>query len=226
MLRATTPLPGTTIDPRYPDSDGRPMGETDFHSIALRFLCDALQDFFAGLDVYIAMNLLMYYKQGEPEGHRDPDILVAKGVGTHKRRSFRFWEEKHKPCVLFEIASRKTRKEDLGAKRTLYQRLGIAEYFVFDPEGKYLDPVLQGFRLRKGVYVPMKADAAGSLVSRRLGLRLLPEDEMLRLVDFKTGTPVPTRQERAEQEKQRADQLARDVQRLRAQLREQTPNGE
>jgi len=26
------PLPGTTSDPLYPDSDGKPMSETDFHS--------------------------------------------------------------------------------------------------------------------------------------------------------------------------------------------------
>src|SRR5262245_43867198 len=93
MLLTKAPLPGTTIDPLYRDSDGRPMGDTDFHSAALVWLRDALQDFFVGLDVYIAMNLLMYYKQGDPKGRRDPDILVAKGVGTHKRRSFRFWEE-------------------------------------------------------------------------------------------------------------------------------------
>src|SRR5262245_53814087 len=98
---STKPLPGTSIDPLYPDSDGRPMGDTDFHNFALRWLWDALQDFFAGLDFYIAVNLLMYYEEGNPKGRRDPDILVAKGVGTHKRRSFRFWEEKRKPCTLF-----------------------------------------------------------------------------------------------------------------------------
>jgi hypothetical protein len=201
------------------------MGDTDFHSFALVWLRDALQDFFAGLDFYIAMNLLMYYEQGNPKGRRDPDILVAKGVGTHKRRSFRFWEEKKKPCTLFEISSKKTWKEDVGDKRLLYEQLQIPEYFLFDPEGKYLKPALQGFRLRKGNYVPLKPAADGSLTSKQLGLRLVPEGEMLRLVDRKTGKPVPTRQERAEQEKQRAlkakqraDQLAEEVERLRALL--------
>jgi Uma2 family endonuclease len=214
-------LPGTTIDPRYPDSDGRPMGETDFHYAALRLLRDALEDFSADLNWYIATNILMYYEQGNPKGRRDPDILVAKEVGTHKRRSFRFWEETHKPCTLFEIASRKTWKQDSGEKRTLYEQLGIPEYFLFDPEGKYLKPSLQGFRLRKGNYVPLKPAANGSLVSKQLGVRLVPEGEMLRLVDVKTGKPVPTRQERAAAEKQRADQLAQEVKRLRALLAKQ-----
>jgi Uma2 family endonuclease len=237
---ARKPLPGTTIDPLYPDSDGRPMGDTDFHSYALRWLWDALQDFFAGLDFYIAMNLLMYYEQGNPKGRRDPDILVAKGVGAHKRRSFRFWEENKKPCTLFEITSKRTWREDTGEKRTLYEQLGIPEYFLFDPEGKYLKPALQGFRLSKGKYVALKLDADGSLMSKQLGLRLVPEGEMLRLVDARTGKPVPTRAERAEKEKQqalkekrqalkekqRADQLAQENERLRALLARQNGSEE
>jgi Uma2 family endonuclease len=211
---ASKPLPGTTIDPRYPDSDGRPMGETLFHSYALRWLWDALEDFFTGLDFFIAMNLMMYYEQGDPKARRDPDILVAKGVGTHKRRSFRFWEEDKKPCTLFEIASRKTWKEDVGDKRLLYEQLKIPEYFLFDPEGKYLTPALQGFRLRKGKYVPLKPAADGSLTSKQLGLRLVPEGEMLRLVDVKTGKPVPTRQERAAA-------LEAEIQRLQTLLAQQ-----
>jgi Uma2 family endonuclease len=218
---AGKPLPGTTIDPRYPDSDGRPMGETDFHYAALRLLRDALEDFSASLGWYIATNILMYYQFGNPKGRRDPDILIAKGVGMHKRRSFRFWEEKKKPCTLFEISSKKTWREDTGEKRTLYEQLGIPEYFLFDPEGKYLKPALQGFRLRKGIYVPLKPAADESLRSKQLGLRLVPEGEMLRLVDARTGKPVPTRQERAEREKQRADQLAQEVKRLRALLAKQ-----
>ena len=48
--------------------------------------------------------------------------------------------------------------------------------------------------------------ADGSLVSRQLGLRLVPQGEMLRLLDLASGQPVLTRAERAEQEHQRAEQ--------------------
>jgi Uma2 family endonuclease len=198
------------------------MGETDHHNVAMAWLREALQDYFAGrADVYVASNLLWYYKQGDPKARRDPDVLVAKKVGNHLRRSFRSWEEKVIPCTLFEIASRRTWRTDLGEKRQLYARLGVKEYFVFDPEGRYLDPVLQGFRLVKGQSVPMKPAADGSLISKELGLRLVPEGGMLRLIDLATGQPVPTRLERAEQERQRADALAAEVARLRAQLRQQ-----
>lgn len=208
MTRLTTrPLPGTQRDPLYPDSDGRPMGDTDFHSAAQIWLRQALEDFFAAvLDVYVATNLLFYYEQGNPSGRRDPDVLVARGVGKHRRRSFRLWEESVLPCTLFEIASENTWREDVGAKRELYARLGVPEYFLFDPEGRFIDPPLQGFRTENGQSVPLTPAADGSLTSEQLGLRLVPEGSMLRLIDLRTGEAVPTRAELAEREKQRAEQ--------------------
>jgi Uma2 family endonuclease len=204
----TAPLPGTQVDPKYPDSDGRPMGDTEYHHVALTWLREGLEDHFADVpDVYVGANLVMYWKEGEPKSRRDPDGLVArKVVGKHRRRSFRVWEEKVVPCVLFEIASKNTWRVDLYDKPGLYAGIGVKEYFIFDPEGCYLDPVLQGFKTVKGQPVPLKPAADGSLVSKQLGLRLVPEGEMLRLIDLKTGQPVPTREERAEQEKQRARQ--------------------
>jgi Uma2 family endonuclease len=208
------------------------MGDTDYHNVAMTLLKQALEDHFAAkADVYVASNLILYFREGDPTGRRDPDVLVAKGVGKHRRRSFRVWEEKTFPCTLVEIASKKTWKVDLHEKRQLYAQIGIKEYFVFDPEGCFLKPVLQGFKLVKGQSVPMKPAADGSLVSKELGLRLVPEGEMLRLVYLKTGQPVPTRAERAEQEKQRAEQekqraaeLAAEVERLRALLKSR-PDG-
>jgi Uma2 family endonuclease len=246
----TAPLPGTTVDPRYPDADGRFMGDTDFHNDAMIHVRQGLEDHFADSPrVYVASNLILYYKEDDPKSRKDPDVLVAKGVGKHRRRSFRVWEEKTMPCVLFEIASRKTWRSDLDEKRHLYASIGVKEYFLFDPEGKYLKPVLQGFRTVKGKSVPMKPAADGSLVSKELGLRLVPEGAMLRLIDIHTGQPILTRTERAEQEKQRAeqekqraeqeerraeqekqraeqekqraDELAAEVERLKAQMRRQ-----
>ena len=84
--------------------------------------------------LYVAMNIVFYYEQGNPRGRRDPDVLVARGVvGKHLRRSFRVWEEGVWPCTLFEISSEKTWRRDIGPKRRLYARLNIPEYFVFDP---------------------------------------------------------------------------------------------
>jgi Uma2 family endonuclease len=231
----TPPLPGTTRDPLYPDSDGRPMGETDYHISAMILLREALKDYFEAAgrdDVYVGTNLFLYYQQGNPAGHRDPDVLVAKGVGNHFRRSFRVWEEGRMPHVLFEISSPSTWREDLIEKSALYARLGVAEYFLFDPEGDCLDPRLQGFRLENGAYVALTPAEDGGLTSTELGLRFTVEDYMLRLSDLETGETVLTRSERADEERDRAEQerdraeqerdrakeLAAEVERLKALL--------
>ena len=227
MDQTVTPLPGTTIDPRYPDSDGRFMGETDHHNVAMTRLRDAIEDRFASrADVYVASNLVMYYREGDRKARKDPDVLVAMGVaGKHKRRSFRVWEEGVLPRVLFEIASRRTWRNDIGEKRVLYAQIGIGEYFTFDPERRYLTPPLQGFRTVKGQSVPIKPNRDSSLFSKALALMLVPEGDMLRLVDPVTGEPILTRAERADQEKDRADaeaqraaELAAEVARLKARI--------
>jgi Uma2 family endonuclease len=69
--------------------------------------------------------------------------------------------------------------------------LGIEEYFVHDPYGECLDPVLQGFRLVNGHYQPIQPEADGSLHSRTTDLLLRTEGQRLRLVDAGTGEPLP-----------------------------------
>ena len=215
MNRVIKPPPGTVEDPRYPDSDGRFMGDTDYHNKALIQIREVLEDYFADRpDVYVTSNLVMYYRYGDPKARKDPDVLVAKGVqGNHQRRSYRFWEEHVVPQVLMEVASRRTWRNDLGEKRELYASLGVKEYFTFDPEGLYLRPTLQGFRTVRRTSVPMKARANGSFLSRELDLILHADAEVLRFFHRGTGEPLLSRQERA-------DQLAAEVERLKRLLEE------
>jgi len=206
MSSMPKPLTETDDELFYPESDGQPMGETDWHILALMLLRQALDDAFADqADVYVGSDLFFYYVGGDPSANAAPDGMVVKGVGKHLRRTFKTWVEKAIPSVMIEICSQKTWKEDLGAKRFLYERLRVAEYFVFDPEARYLKPPLRGFRLRGGKYRPLAAAADGSLTSKELGLRLVAEGHMLRLIDARTGKPILTRQESAQQQKQRAD---------------------
>jgi Uma2 family endonuclease len=223
------PLPGTEPDPRYPDSDGRFMGDTDFHNHAMREIAETLEYRYASVpDVYIASNLILYYEEGQPRKRRDPDVLFAKNVGKHMRRSFRVWEEKTLPSVLFEVASRKTWRIDVGVKRELYAQIGIKEYFIFDPEQRYIDPMLQGFRSVDGESVPIAPNPDDSLLSEEMGLILLVDEASLRFLDAKTEELLPTLWERAEQVDNKARQeiernaaLKAEVERLRAELARQ-----
>lgn len=100
MSTTLRPPPGTTPDPLYPDSDGKPMGETEYHILAI----------------------------------------------TH-----------------------------------LYE------------------PRLQGFQLVAGVYVPMKSHQSERLSSQELGLDLVIDAHLLRVVDPKTRRRLPTSEEYQEQ---------------------------
>jgi Uma2 family endonuclease len=207
MSISVNPLPGTVPDPLYPHSDGEPMGETDFHIAAIILLREGLQFFFRGsAATYVATDMFLYYERDNPRACKAPDVMVVKGVGKHFRLSFRTWEENTHPCAVFEVTSPKTRREDFGDKMDTYARLGVADYFLFDPLGDYLDPPLQGFRLQDGTYQPLPAAEDGSLLSEELGLRLVAEGHMVRLIDAATGQPILTWEERAEQAEQRAEQ--------------------
>lgn len=157
----------------YPESDGRPMAESDRHRNEMMDLIAMLQARYAdAADVYVSGNLLLYYEEGNPRASVAPDVFVVLGVPKRLRRIYKLWEEGAPPAVVFEITSRSTRREDLRTKRDLYARLGVAEYFLYDPEAEYLHPPLQGFRLVAGAYEPLSGDADGRLNSRTLGLDL------------------------------------------------------
>jgi Uma2 family endonuclease len=138
-------------------------------------------------DVYVAGNLFIYYAEGDPEARFAPDVFVVFGVPRHNRRTYRLWEEKQAPAVVFEVSSRKTWLEDAGNKKALCARLRVAEYFLYDPEADYLTPSLQGFRLDNGDYRPIPPEADGALFSDVLKLKLRLEDNLLRLIDPATG---------------------------------------
>jgi hypothetical protein len=125
-------------------------------------------------------------------------VLVVKGISKHKRRIYKLWEEQAVPCTLFEITSKQTGSADLTTKYQLYERLGVKEYFLFDPLDEYLQPRLQGFTLVQGRYQALPLSAEGELVSRELGLILKPQGDLLRLVDSYTGQMLATSKEYAQ----------------------------
>jgi len=211
------------VDLTYPESDGKPMGETGFHVRAILHLYNALDQFFQPrADVYVAADMFLYYQEGNPRANKSPDVMVIKGVEKFERRIFKIWEEQTPPCCIFEITSKSTAVEDLVEKLRLYGTLGIREYFLFDPLREYIEQGLIGFRLEDDHYVPRTPDAEGRLVSEELGVWLTAEDRIVRVIDRQTGWRIPSLGEAiewAQQEAQRAEQEAQQSERLRAQLR-------
>lgn len=193
-----------TVAPiEYPSGDGLPMAETSLHVQAMMLLHQALEDFFRPLgNVFVASDLFWYWQEGNPALKIAPDVMVVPGVGAHPRRSFFSWEENGAvPAVVFEMASAGTWRDDLEDKFDRYEELGVKEYFLFDPEGLYLVPRVQGYRLVGTAYRRLRQ----SELTSELGFGLRAEGTMLRLVDLATGQPVATRAEAVETEHQRAE---------------------
>ena len=117
-------------------------------------------------DVYVAADMLFYYEEGNPSAFKVPDVYVVKGVSKKTRRTYKLWEEGIAPCTVFEMTSQSTWLEDMGNKRALYEKLGVPEYFLFDPEDEYLTPRFQGFQLIDNFYQPMPLSADGTLFSQ------------------------------------------------------------
>ena len=202
----------------YPCSDGKPMAETPVHWRCMNYLIVALERHLetgARCPAYVSGNMFLYYEEGNPRAVVAPDVFVALGVPNRDRDTYRLWDEPKGPDFVVEVTSPSTRHEDQGKKRALYARLGVSEYFLYDPRAEYLNPPLRGFRLRGGVYHPLLArrsrEGAPALRSEVLGLELRDsrEERLLRLHDPETGQTLPTYRET--DEAREAETLARQT---------------
>jgi Uma2 family endonuclease len=211
-------------DVYYPESDGQPMAETELHRMVMSDLINGLRRrYVSNPDVYVNGNMFFYEVKGDPSSSFSPDVFVVKGVPKEIRRIYKIWEEGEVPCFIVEVTSDKTRKEDTGSKKTRYERLGCEEYFLFDPEGDYLDPRLQGYSLESGRYQPVASSPDGSLFSRTTGLTLRIEGKKLRLIDADTGEKIlwddelePRLKEAEERAARAEERVAREAEARRA----------
>ena len=177
----TTHTPTPEID--YPTSDGKPMGETDLHRSVMVVTIETLKMHFAGQQVYVSGNILLYYRPGNKRRHVSPDVLVTRGLEPRDRESYLLWEEGRAPNVVIEVTSQSTRDEDLEDKLEIYRdEIQVAEYFLFDPRSEYLVPALQGYRLSRGRYELIEP-VSGRLASVELGLQLESDSSRLRFYD-------------------------------------------
>lgn len=183
----------------YPESNGRPIAETQLHFERLLRYFVILED--RGADdpfFFVAADLFFYYEEGNPKACVAPDLFVVKGVPKLPLRNiYKLWEEKLPPCFVLELTSPSTARED-QRKRVLYERLGVAEYFLYDPRPlvRRRTPELQGYRLGPSGYEPIQAQTNGGLVSIELGLRLVMESGRLEVYEQATGQRLLDRGER------------------------------
>lgn len=208
-------VPSPFVDNGYPTSDGKPMAETDIHRDLMIDLIQTLKAYYADQEnVYVSGNLLLFYQENNRRKHVSPDVFVVPGVGNYRRPNYLLWEERP-PVFVIELTSSSTRREDLTTKMALYQDvLKVREYFLFDPCEDYLDPSMQGWRLRGGLYRRIRP-VASRLPSRTTGLHLERDGTALRLWNPTTGVRVPLPVEEAEERAERAEERAATSSRAR-----------
>lgn len=206
----------------YPESDGEPMAETGLHAqlmIDLRFALNLR--FRDDPQVYVGINMLMYWVNGDNTRSIAPDAFIAFGVPKEPLRlTWKVWEEGKAPDVIFEVSSLKTWREDLYEKWRIYERIGVREYFIFDPQYEYIPEQLMVWKLFNKQYISQPVNN-GVYYSDVLGLELVDTGETLRLRDPQSGQFLPTEEEEIaarQKAEARAQKAEAKVERLRKEL--------
>src|SRR5713226_4788277 len=165
------------------------MGERSFHADLVTYLMDVLKWYYHGQLCALYENLNIYQTANPLEYPMAPDIAVFKGVSRRPIKSWRVGKSGPAPQVVFEIASEETWKKDLLEKPVKYARMGVQEYFAYDPHESPLprsgNRRLFGWRLDQDrqTMKEMPSGPNGSLWSPSLESWLVPDGATLRLYD-------------------------------------------
>lgn len=202
------------VDVIYPESDGKPMADNTLQWDWMVRIVSELRELFAGQDVFVAGDLFWYPVRGNPRIVTAPDALVAFGRPPGDRGSYRQWEEGNvAPQVVFEVLSPCNTEDEMQAKFLFYEKYGVEEYYVIDPD----EPTARGYFRHEGSLVPVTR--LNGFVSPRLGIRfeLLPDDVK---IFTPTGRPFQDRTDRVREMEAAIEQERQRAEAYRAKLRE------
>ncbi|MDJ0598153.1 MAG: Uma2 family endonuclease [Crocosphaera sp.] len=193
----------------YPSSDGEPVAETYIHLYAILTTLEVLKQYLSGQQATVLANQFMYYSQGLPRMRVAPDVMVIFNVEPGGRDNYKIWEEKEVPQVIFEMTSPSTKNQDQEFKKTLYEQLGVKEYWLFDPKGEWISEKLIGYRLRNDVYEIIKDNR-----SEPLQLKLKVEGQLISFYREDTGEKLLIPEELATALKQKEIELQQEKQKV------------
>ncbi|AFZ45131.1 protein of unknown function DUF820 [Halothece sp. PCC 7418] len=201
----------------YPDSDGQPMADNTKQFRWIVLIKENLELLFANdPDVFVAGDLLWYPVEGHPEIRVAPDAMVVLGRPKGDRGSYRQWEEDNiPPQVVFEILSPGNRVKEMTRKLQFYERYGVEEYYIYDPDSNELE----GLQRQDGNLQLVKE--INGWISPRLGIQFTLTSETLEIYrpdgrKFLSSLELEQERQRAFQ---RAEQATQRAERLAEQLR-------
>lgn len=202
----------------YPDSDGQSMADNTKQFRWIVVIQQNLEWLFANdPNVFVAGDLLWYPVEGDNKQRVAPDVMVVRGRPKGDRGSYKQWEEENlPPQVVFEILSPGNTRAEMNRKLLFYDRYGVEEYYLYDPDRDELS----GWLRREGfldVIEPM-----ADWVSPQLQIRFHLAEHELQIFrpDGQPFLSYVDIAQRAEEERQRADNAEDRAIRLAEKLRE------
>jgi Uma2 family endonuclease len=203
MVISATPI-------TYPESDSFPMADNTKQFRWIVYLKEGLDWIFRNdPQVFVAGDLLWYPVEGNNKLRQAPDTMVVFGRPKGDRGSYRQWlEDNIAPQAVFEVISPGNTIAEMNRKFQFYERYGVDEYYLYDPDRLSLD----GFIRQDGVLEAL--ETIEGWVSPRLGIRFgLTETGDLNLIQpngqaFESYQALAQRAETAEQRAKVAEQKA------------------
>ncbi len=215
----------------YPETDGQPMANNTKQAQAMITLKENLDLLYRHRpDVFVAIDHFWYPVEGRPDIRTAPDVMVVIGRPKGHRGSYKQWEEGGvAPQVVFEVLSPGNTWVEMGQKFAFYDRYGVQEYYIYDPEtGEWQGAIRQGESLKpieqmEGWVSPLlgirfgrgSEDGIGVYDSEGKPFQYLVElQEALLQKVAEAQRQAELERQRAEQERQRAEQLAQKLREL------------
>ncbi len=197
----------------YPESDGKPMADNTKQFRWIVTLEGGFEALFRDReDVFVAGDLFWYSVEGRPDIRMAPDVMIVFGRPKGDRPSYKQWEEENiAPQVVFGVLSPSNSLLEMAKKLEFYDRYGVEEYYLYDPETGDFTGWIRGEDGRLRVI-----DEIQGWVSPRLGVRFEIEDGELRVIrpDGQRFMTYLELQQQAEHERQRAAKLAQRLREL------------
>ena len=222
----------------YPETDGMPMPDALYQLSHFVEIISILKFFFSSRDdAAVSGDNFIYFEEGNLNARVAPDCFALFGgnvASLWANNRYLMWEVGKAPDFVLEIGSLSTWRNDLGDKRDLYARLGVVEYWMFDPSGgEHYGFALRGEMLVDGEYRPldMREDADGGVWAHSavLNLELHWREGRLRFYDpvgrrwlenmEETGSRAEFAEVRAESERSARVSAEARVAELEAELR-------
>ena len=143
------------------DPDPGPLPDAMQQDLPLQEFLHILSDRFTNFgrvpDIFLSSNTFICYDPNDLNVRVSPDCYIAFGVDAaaiRRRRLYLPWEAGKVPDFVLEVASESTGHQDIVEKRALYARIGIGEYWRFDPTGGDYHGDALGRRRADGRRVP------------------------------------------------------------------------